>query len=210
MLGSFLPNNSEDIAHWLRERASAPSHWLGIYQPGPLSSDKPLAGTLLWPKWLQVGSPELQVLEHRAQPMSLTVKPLSLTSDISIFASCKSTIVSSRGGTVLSSATCSGLGNKPQCRLSPEFPWLVLRIQQSSGLPGSGFLGEQGSEVGVDEPGKTFSRLLVRRKSRQGPAWICVKKPVTKEFLMGRRRMGSDGGMTCMWGKYQLVANCVI
>lgn len=41
MLDSFLPNNSEDISHWLRERAPAPSHWLGIYQPGPLSSDKP-------------------------------------------------------------------------------------------------------------------------------------------------------------------------
>lgn len=74
----------------------------------------------------------------------------------------------------------------------------------------SDFLGKQGSEVGVVEPGKTFSRLLV---TRQGPAWICVKKKkksVTTEFLMGRRRMGSDGGMTCMWEKYQLVANCVI
>lgn len=116
--------------------------------------------------------------------------------------------LSSSGGTVLSSATCSGLGNKPQCRLSPEFRWLGLRIQQSSDLSGSDFLGKQGSEVGVIEPGKTFSRLLVTNK--QGPAWICVKKSVTMAFLMGRRRMGSDGGMTCMWEKYQLVANCVI
>lgn len=63
MLGSFLPNNSEDISHWLRERASAPSHWLGIYQPGPLSSDKPRSRYSIVAK---VGSPELQVLEHRA------------------------------------------------------------------------------------------------------------------------------------------------
>lgn len=132
MLGSFLPNNSEDISHWLRERASAPSHWLGIYQPGPLSSDKPVAGTLLWSKWLQVGSPEIQVLEHRAHPMSLAEKPLSHTSDISIFASCKSTIVSSSGG--YSVFFCHLFRTWQQTPVQAESRILVARSQNSAEL----------------------------------------------------------------------------
>lgn len=86
-----------------------------------------------------------------------TEKQLSHTSDTSIFASFESAIVSSRSGTALSSATCSGPGTKPKGRLSPESRGSE---QQSAGLPGPGFLEKQGSEGGLEEP-KKISRLQI-------------------------------------------------